>query len=219
MAVSGANIDEILKGAYNSYRENLSKSLKVNNCYRYAVLRNILYKKGKYIELITGYDSRLRYFFEWWKQLFGESEGKDGTGIFPASAIFTTDLHSLGQFIQEGNKILFETVLKAKNVDEGLTVPLSQDNGDGMNYLSGEKLNYINEKAFEATALAHTQGGTPNIIMTIQNYSEYYLGYMIYFFEKACAVSSYLMGVNPFNQPGVEKYKTNMFKLLKKPGY
>lgn len=219
LAVSGANIDEILKGAYNSYRENLSKSLKVNNCYRYAVLRNILYKKGKYIELITGYDSRLRYFFEWWKQLFGESEGKDGTGIFPASAIFTTDLHSLGQFIQEGNKILFETVLKAKNVDEGLTVPLSQDNGDGMNYLSGEKLNYINEKAFEATALAHTQGGTPNIIMTIQNYSEYYLGYMIYFFEKACAVSGYLMGVNPFNQPGVEKYKTNMFKLLKKPGY
>ncbi len=219
LAVSGADIDKILKGAYDSYQENLSKSLKVNNCYRYAVLRNILYKKGKYIELITGYDSRLRYFFEWWKQLFGESEGKDGTGIFPASAIFTTDLHSLGQFIQEGNKILFETVLKAKNVDEGLTVPLYKDDIDGMNYLSDKKLNYINEKAFEATVLAHTRGGTPNIIMTIENYSEYYLGYIIYFFEKACAVSSYLMGVNPFNQPGVEKYKTNMFKFLGKPGY
>lgn len=218
LAVSGADIDEILSGARKSYEESLSKSLKINNCYKYAVLRNIFYKKGKNIELMTGYDSRLRYFFEWWKQLFGESEGKSGTGIFPATAVFTTDLHSMGQFIQEGNKILFETVIKAQNYDKGLVVPPCESNIDELNYLEGKKLNYINEKAFEATVLAHTSGGTPNIIIKIDNYSEYCLGYIIYFFEKACAVSSYLMNVNPFNQPGVEEYKANMFKLLGKPG-
>lgn len=219
LAVSGANIDEILSGARDSYEENLNKSLKINDCYKYAVLRNIFYKKGKHIELIAGYDSRLRYFFEWWKQLFGESEGKNCTGIFPATAIFTTDLHSMGQFIQEGNKILFETVIKARNFDEGLIVPHCENDLDELNYLEGKKLNYVNEKAFEATVLAHTNGGTPNIIITIDSYSEYWLGYIIYFFEKACAVSGYLMNVNPFNQPGVEEYKVNMFRLLGKPGY
>lgn len=218
LAVSGANIDEILKGSYDSYKYFLNKSLKSNYCYKYAVLRNIFYNRGKFVELITGYDSKLRYFFEWWKQLFGESEGKNGKGIFPASAIFTTDLHSIGQFIQEGNKILFETVLKVKKPNEGLSVPEYENNLDNLNYLCGKKLNYINEKAFEATVSAHTNGGTPNNIITIDKYSEYNLGYIVYFFEKACAVSGYLMDVNPFNQPGVEEYKKNMFKLLKKPG-
>lgn len=219
LAVSGVNIDEMLRGAYDSYRNSLDKSLNVNDCYKYAALRNLFYKKGKLVELIAGYDSRLRYFFEWWKQLFGESEGKCGKGIFPASAVFTTDLHSLGQFIQDGNKILFETILNVKNPESKLFIPECEDDLDNLNYLCGKDLNYINEKALEATVLAHTEGSTPNIIISIDDYSEYSLGYILYFFEKACAMSSYLMNVNPFNQPGVEAYKTNMFKFLGKPGY
>ncbi len=220
LAVSGANIEEILKGAKNAYEKYLISDFDDNNCYKYAVLRNILYKKGKIIEMILGYEPRLNMFFEWWKQLFGESEGKEGKGIFPASAIFSTDLHSLGQFIQEGNKILFETVIKIKHNSSNLILKEDEKNLDGLNYLAGKSVDYINNKAFEATALAHTDGGgVPNIIISINETKEYDFGYLIYFFEKACAISSYLLGVNPFNQPGVEAYKKNMFRFLEKPGY
>ncbi len=219
LAVSGADIDEILKGALDARRKYMHEDLKNNDCYRYAVLRNILYQKGKTIEMIVGYESRLGMFFEWWKQLFGESEGKEGKGIFPASAVFSTDLHSLGQFIQEGSKILFETILKIERSSGNLIMKNDEKNQDNLNYLAGKSIEYINNKAFEATAMAHGEGGVPNIIINIDKTDEYNLGYLIYFFEKACAISCYLMGVNPFNQPGVEAYKKNMFKLLKKPGY
>lgn len=219
LAVSGADIDEILRGAAEAYEKYMIETLQINDCYKYAVLRNILYKKGKSIEMMVGYEPRLGLLFEWWKQLFGESEGKDGKGIFPASAVFSTDLHSLGQFIQEGSKILFETVIKIKNSSNDLILKKDEKNLDGLNYLAGKSVNYINNKAFEATALAHTCGGVPNIIITVDQADEYNLGYLVYFFEKSCAISGYLLGVNPFNQPGVEAYKKNMFKLLGKPGY
>lgn len=219
LAVSGADIYKILKGAADAYKAYMSENFKTNDCCKYAVLRNILYQKGKNIEMIVGYEPRLSMFFEWWKQLFGESEGKDGKGIFPASAVFSTDLHSLGQFIQEGSKILFETVVKIKNSGNSLTINKDEKNLDGLNYLAGKSIDYINDKAFEATVMAHTEGGVPNIIITADKFDEYNLGYLIYFFEKACAISCYLMDVNPFNQPGVEAYKKNMFKLLGKPGY
>ncbi len=217
IAVSGANIDELLQGAADARQKFQNCDLAQNDCYKYAVLRNILHKKGKSVELITGYEPRLRVFFEWWKQLFGESEGKDGKGIFPASAIFSTDLHSLGQFIQDGSKILFETVFKVKNSSKEVIVPRSADDTDGLNYLVGKSFNYINEKVFEATLRAHTEGNVPNIVINLENDKEYGLGYAFYFFEKACAISAYLLGVNPFNQPGVEAYKKNMFALLGKP--
>lgn len=217
IAVSGADIDELLSGAADAMQKFQNCNLAQNDCYRYAVLRNILHKKGKSIELMTGYEPRLRVFFEWWKQLFGESEGKDGKGIFPASAIFSTDLHSLGQFIQDGSKILFETVLKVKSSSKSVLVPRNTDNIDGLNYLAGNSLDHINEKVFEATLHAHTEGNVPNIVINLENDKEYGLGYAFYFFEKACAISAYLLGVNPFNQPGVEAYKRNMFELLGKP--
>lgn len=217
IAVSGANIDELLRGAVDARLKFQNQDINQNNCYKYAILRNILYKKGKSIELITGYEPRLRTFFEWWKQLFGESEGKDRQGIFPASAIFSTDLHSLGQFIQDGSKILFETVFKIKDSSKDVMVLESDDNLDGLNYLSGKSLNYVNDKVFEATLFAHTDGEVPNIVVNLDNDREYGLGYAFYFFEKACAISAYLLGVNPFDQPGVEAYKKNMFELLGKP--
>lgn len=217
IAVSGANIDELMKGAQAAKFKFQNHDLNQNDCYKYAVLRNIFYKKGKSVELITGYEPRLRTFFEWWKQLFGESEGKNGKGIFPASAVFSTDLHSLGQFIQEGSKILFETVVKINNVADNVFIRENDDNLDGLNYLSGKSLNYVNDKIFEATLRAHTEGDVPNIVLNLNNGQECGLGFMFYFFEKACAISAYLLGVNPFNQPGVEAYKKNMFELLGKP--
>lgn len=217
IAVSGANIDELLRGAADARLQFQDGDINNNECYKYAVLRNILYKKGKSVELITGYEPRLRTFFEWWKQLFGESEGKDEKGIFPASTVFSTDLHSLGQFIQDGSKILFETVFKIKNSFDGIFISKDTDDIDGLNYLSGKSLNYVNEKVFEATLSAHTEGNVPNIVIKLDNDREYGLGFAFYFFEKACAISAYMLGVNPFNQPGVEAYKKNMFALLGRP--
>ncbi len=219
IAVSGANIEEILNGALVA-NENFQKNNIENNiCNKYAAIRNILYRKGKQIELLVGYEPHLYGITEWFKQLFAESEGKDSKGIFPASSIFSTDLHSIGQFIQDGSKIIFETVLQIKNNSPDITIKQSKNDEDKLNFLAGKTVSYINKKAFEGTVLAHTDGGVPNIILNLENISEYTLGYMIYFFEKACAVSGYMLGINPFNQPGVEAYKKNMFALLGKHGY
>lgn len=216
IAVSGANIDDILIGAQKSYEDFKVCDIEKNACYKYAILRNILYNKNKFIEVLVGYEPKFRMFCEWWKQLFGESEGKNNKGIFPASMIFSTDLHSLGQFIQEGNKILFETILMVEKDNYSLKINVSDKNLDGLNYIENKTLDEINKNIFLATANAHYSGNVPNIILKIKDNKEYDLGYLIYFFEKACAISGYLLGVNPFNQPGVEEYKKNMFKLLGK---
>lgn len=213
LAVAGANIKEILNGAKDAC-EKYKFLNSENECYKYAVLRNALYNKGKSIELMAGYEPWMKCFFEWWRQLFGESEGKLNKGIFPSSVIFSTDLHSMGQFIQEGSKILFETVMTIKNDVQDVVIPHEDENMDNLNYLSGKTMKFINDKAFEGTIAAHVDGGVPNIHIEIDDADEYNLGYIIYFFEKACAVSAYILGVNPFNQPGVEAYKRNMFSLL-----
>ena len=219
IAASGINIDKIMEGARFAQDKYSDSSLKYNECYQYAVVRNLLYEQEKSIEMLVSYEPRMHYFIEWWKQLFGESEGKDGKGLFPTGAEFTTDLHSLGQYIQEGRRILFETVLNIQNVKRDITINIDEDNLDNLNYLYGKKLSYVNKKAMEGTVQAHVDGGVPNIIIHIDELNENTIGQLIYFFEKACAMSAELLEVNPFNQPGVEKYKTNMFKLLKKPGY
>ncbi len=219
IAASGINIDKIMEGARFAQDKYSDSSLKYNECYQYAVVRNLLYEQEKSIEMLVSYEPRMHYFIEWWKQLFGESEGKDGKGLFPTGAEFTTDLHSLGQYIQEGRRILFETVLDIQNVKRDITINTDEDNLDNLNYLYGKKLSYVNKKAMEGTVQAHVDGGVPNIIIHIDELNENTIGQLIYFFEKACAMSAELLEVNPFNQPGVEKYKTNMFKLLKKPGY
>lgn len=213
LAVAGANVREILNGAKNACEEYKDLSFE-NECYKYAVLRNVLYNKGKAIELMAGYEPWLKCFFEWWRQLFGESEGKSGKGIFPSSVVFSTDLHSMGQFIQEGSRILFETVITVKNDMQNVVIPHESENMDNLNYLSEKSMKFINDKAFEGTIAAHVDGGVPNIHIEIDDADEYNLGYIIYFFEKACAISAYILGVNPFNQPGVEAYKNNMFSLL-----
>jgi len=219
IAVSGANIEEMMKGAAQA-REDLSKSeLMENAAYQYAAIRNILYNKGKTIEMLINYEPALQYFAEWWKQLFGESEGKDQKGIFPASANFSTDLHSLGQYIQEGRRDLFETILMVEKPCHELVIEAEETDLDGLNYLAGKTVDFVNTKAFEGTLLAHTDGGVPNLVITLPELNEYTFGYLVYFFEKACAMSGYLLGVNPFDQPGVEAYKVNMFALLGKPGY
>lgn len=219
IAASGIDIDMLMKGAQTAEDKYSDTSLKYNECYKYAVARNLLYESDKSIEMLVTYEPKMHYMIEWWKQLFGESEGKDGKGLFPAGAEFTTDLHSLGQYIQEGRRIMFETVLNIENIDKDITINFDEDNLDNLNYLQGKKLSYVNQKAMEGTIQAHTEGGVPNIVMDIDYLNEESLGELIYFFEKACAMSAELLEVNPFNQPGVEKYKTNMFKLLKKPGY
>lgn len=219
IAASGIDIDMLMKGAQTSEDKYSDTSLKYNECYKYAVARNLLYESDKSIEMLVTYEPKMHYMIEWWKQLFGESEGKDGKGLFPAGAEFTTDLHSLGQYIQEGRRIMFETVLNIENIEKDITINFDEDNLDNLNYLQGKKLSYVNQKAMEGTIQAHTEGGVPNIVMDIDYLNEESLGELIYFFEKACAMSAELLEVNPFNQPGVEKYKTNMFKLLKKPGY
>ena len=218
IAASGINIDKLMEGARFAQDKYSDSMLEYNECYQYAVARNLLYEKDKSIEMLVAYEPRMHFFIEWWKQLFGESEGKDGKGLFPAGAEFTTDLHSLGQYIQEGRRILFETVLDVKNVNKDITINIDEDNLDNLNYLSGKKLSYVNKKAMEGIK-AHVDGDVPNIVIHIDKLDEETIGELIYFFEKACAMSAELLEVNPFNQPGVEKYKTNMFKLLKKPGY
>ena len=219
IAASGLNIDKLMEGARIAEDKYSDSSLEYNQCYQYAVARNLLYEKDKSVEMLVSYNPRMHYFIEWWKQLFGESEGKDGKGLFPAGAEFTTDLHSLGQYIQEGRKILFETVLDIENSNTDITINMDEDNLDNLNYLYGKKLSYVNKMAMQGTIKAHSEGDVPNIIVHIVKLNEETIGELIYFFEKACAMSAELLEVNPFNQPGVEKYKTNMFKLLKKPGY
>lgn len=219
IATAGINIDKLLDGARIAQEKYLDKSLKYNDCYKYAVARNILYKNEKNIEILVSYEPKLHYMTEWWKQLFGESEGKDLKGIYPTGAEFTTDLHSLGQYIQEGRRNLFETVINIKEADSNVFINQDEENLDELNYLTGKGLDEINRKAMEGTIEAHIEGEVPNIILTMDNLNEYTLGHLIYFFELACAMSGKLLGVNPFNQPGVEKYKKNMFRLLGKPGY
>ena len=218
IAVAGCDIDGLMKGAAQA-REDFSADFDNNDCYKYAALRNILYRKGKAVELMVSYDPAFCMMLEWYKQLFGESEGKDNKGILPDSVVFSTDLHSMGQFIQDGSRIMFETVIDIKNPKQDLFLEDDAENIDGLNFLTNQNMSVVNRKAFEGTVLAHTEGGVPNIILELDKIDEENLGYMIYFFEKACAVSGYVMGVNPFNQPGVESYKSNMFALLGKPGY
>ena len=217
IAAAGCDIDKLMAGA----REGMKKySADDNNdCYKYAALRNILYRKGKSVEMLVSYDPSFTMMGEWFKQLFGESEGKDDKGIFPSAATFSTDLHSLGQFIQDGSKLMFETVMHIKTPKSDLFLEPDKDNLDGLNFLTNQNMSVVNEKAYQGTILAHTEGGVPNIVIDVDKLDEENLGEMIYFFEKACAISGYMLGVNPFNQPGVESYKKNMFALLGKPGY
>ena len=219
IAVAGINIDKLMEGARFAQEKYNDPSLKYNDCYKYAAARNVLYKKNKRIEILACYNPKLHYLIEWWKQLYGESEGKELKGIFPAGAEFTTDLHSLGQYIQEGRRCLFETVLDVQQEISDITINFEEDSLDGLNYLADKTLNYVNQKAMEGTIKAHTDGGVPNIRIKLEKLDEETIGHLIYFFAKACAMSGLLLGVNPFNQPGVEKYKTNMFELLGKPGY
>lgn len=218
IAVAGCDIDAIMQGAKNA-QDELAENNDSNDCYKYAVTRNILYRKNKSVEMLVTYDPSFTLMTEWFKQLFGESEGKDNKGIFPTSATFSTDLHSLGQFIQDGSKIIFETVVDIKKPKQDLFLENDKENLDGLNFLTNQNMSVVNRKALEGTILAHTEGGIPNIVLEIEEINEKNFGYLVYFFEKACAISGYMLGVNPFDQPGVESYKKNMFALLGKPGY
>ncbi|OXC19261.1 glucose-6-phosphate isomerase [Lactobacillus crispatus] len=219
IAASGADIDELMKGAADARADYTDTDLSKATPYQYAALRNILYRKGYTTEIVENYEPSLRMFGEWCKQLMGESEGKDQKGIYPSSANFTTDLHSLGQYIQEGLRNLFETVIRVENPRHDVKIPGDEKNLDQLNFLEGKSLNYVNDRAYEGVVLAHTDGGVPVMTVNIPDQSAHTLGYMIYFFELAIAISGYLNGINPFNQPGVEAYKRNMFGLLNKPGY
>ncbi|HJE20543.1 MAG TPA: glucose-6-phosphate isomerase [Aliicoccus persicus] len=216
---AGIDIDEMLEGATAAQKDTQETTLKDNHAYVYAIIRNILYNKGYQTEMLVNYEPRLQYLSEWWKQLFGESEGKDYKGIMPHSANFTTDLHSLGQYIQEGRRSLFETVIQVDTPLSDITIEADEDNLDKLNYLTGMTISEVNQRALEGTVLAHVDGGVPNLIVKIPKLDAYTYGYLTYFFMKACAISGYLLGVNPFDQPGVEAYKTNMFALLNKPGF
>ena len=219
IACAGIDIDKLMTGAANAVEKYNVPDISVNDCYKYAAIRNILYRAGKKVEMYVSYEPDFTLLNEWLKQLYGESEGKENKGIFPASAIYSTDLHSLGQYVQEGERLLFETVFVFNEPKRELIIEADEANVDGLNFLAGKGMSYINRKAFEGTVLAHTDGGVPNIIIEADRMDEENLGEMIYFFEKACAVSGYILGVNPFDQPGVESYKNNMFALLGKPGY
>lgn len=219
IAVAGIDIDLMMKGAQKA-REDYSKdSIKENECYTYAAARTALYNKGKDIEILVNYEPALTYFSEWWKQLFGESHGKDGKGLFPASVNFSTDLHSMGQYIQDGKRNIFETVINVGKMNSSFTIEANEDNLDGLNFIAGKTMDEVNKNAFKGTLLAHLDGGVPNIIINLEDKKEESFGYMVYFFELACAISGYMLGINPFDQPGVEAYKKNMFALLGKPGY
>ena len=219
IAVAGIDIDAMMQGAQKAMDDLSVESIEENAALKYAVLRNILSRKGKNVEIMVGYDPFLLMLNEWWKQLFGESEGKDNKGILPDSVIFSTDLHSLSQYIQDGQRTLFETVLTIKDCGSDYTIPRDEANVDGLNFLAGKTLDYVNKTAMLATLLAHNDGGVPNIVIELENRSAAAFGYLVYFFELSCAISGYLLGVNPFDQPGVEAYKKNMFALLGKPGY
>ncbi len=219
IAVSGADIDKLMAGAAAARDEYMDTDLTKNDCYRYAAIRNAFYRKGKEIELLVSYEPRFTMMAEWFKQLYGESEGKDNKGLFPASVTFSTDLHSMGQYIQDGKRMLFETVVTIDDCGDDVIIKEDSENGDGLNFLSGKPLSFVNRKAFEGTVLAHTDGGVPNLVISMDKADEEDFGRLVYFFEKACAISGYMLGVNPFDQPGVEAYKKNMFALLGKPGY
>ena len=219
IGVAGANLDAMMEGAKAAFEKYQNPKLSENDCYAYAAARNALYKKGKVIEIMVNYEPGLHFVTEWWKQLYGESEGKDGKGIFPAGVDFTTDLHSMGQYIQDGMRDLFETTILVEKPRRKIIIGADEENLDGLNFLAGKDLNEVNMKASQGTLLAHTDGGVPNLSLMIPAMDEYSFGAMVYFFEKACGISGYLLGVNPFNQPGVEAYKKNMFALLGKPGY
>ena len=219
IATAGINIDKLMKGAADARGKYSDQDVKFNDCYKYAVIRNLLYNSGKTTEILANYEPQLHYMTEWWKQLYGESEGKDGKGIFPAGVDFTTDLHSMGQYIQDGNRNLMETVICVEEPKSNIVLSEDKENLDGLNFLAGKDLDYINKKAMEGTIEAHVTGNVPNMKITIDKLDEENMGHLIYFFEKACAMSGLILGVNPFNQPGVEEYKKNMFRLLEKPGY
>ena len=219
IAAAGIDIDALMLGAANARQELMSTDINENDCYKYVAIRNALYQKGKKTEMFISYEPCFTMMNEWLKQLFGESEGKENKGLFPTSAIFSTDLHSLGQYIQEGERIMFETVVSFKKPKQEIFIKEDPENVDGLNFLTGKSISYVNEKAYQGTVLAHNDGGVPNIIIKADDMTEASLGYLIYFFEKACAISGYVLGINPFDQPGVESYKRNMFALLGKPGY
>ena len=219
IAAAGCDIDKMMEGAQAAREAYASDDLAANDAAKYAALRNLMYRKGKTTEILVSYEAAMLMMNEWWKQLYGESEGKDNMGIYPSSVIFSTDLHSLGQYIQEGRRNLFETVVAIKKSNDTVVIPNDPNNIDGLNFLSGEELHKVNEAAMNATLLAHVDGGVPNILLELEDRSEYSFGWMVYFFELACAISGYTLGVNPFNQPGVEAYKKNMYALLGKPGY
>ena len=219
IAAAGADIDKLMQGAAKAAAEFNKEDMYKNDCYLYAALRNAFYRKGKSVELLVSYEPRFALMAEWFKQLFGESEGKDNKGLFPASVIFSTDLHSMGQYVQDGSRIMFETVVNFCESENDVVIEKEENNGDGLNFLAGKTMSFVNEKAFEGTVLAHTDGGVPNLVINVDKADEENLGQLIYFFEKACAISGYILGVNPFDQPGVESYKKNMFALLGKPGF
>lgn len=219
IAAAGCDIAALMQGAKDAQDALCDPDLSKNDCYRYAAARTMLYRKGRAVEMLVSYEPSCTLLAEWWKQLYGESEGKDGKGLFPASATFSTDLHSLGQFVQDGTNLLFETVLDIEKPQLEWTIEEDPENIDGLNFLTGRTMAEVNRKAFEGTVLAHADGGTPTLVLRVPAADEYSLGYLVYFFEKACAISGYMLGVNPFDQPGVESYKKNMFALLGKPGY
>lgn len=219
IAAAGLDISKMMEGALAAYNEYNNEDLNTNECYKYAAVRNILYRRSKAIEVLLSYEPALQYFMEWWKQLYGESEGKDGKGIFPASMLFSTDLHSLGQFVQDGTRNLFETIIHVETPKEEVVIINDEENLDGLNFISGKTMDYVNTQAFRGTMLAHNDGDVPIGVLNVPALDEFHFGQMVYFFEKACGISGYLLGVNPFDQPGVEEYKKNMFALLGKPGY
>lgn len=219
IAAAGIDIDSLMSGAAKAREELMSDSIDENDCYKYVAVRNALYNKGKSTEMFVSYEPCFTMMNEWIKQLFGESEGKEGKGLFPTSAVFSTDLHSLGQYIQQGERIMFETVINFAKPQKEIVIKAEEGNIDGLNFLAGKTMAFVNKKAFEGTVLAHNDGGVPNIVLDVDAMDEENLGYLIYFLEKACAVSGYVLGINPFDQPGVESYKKNMFALLGKPGY
>ncbi len=219
IAAAGCDIDALMSGAQQAAKDYNIDDIDKNPCYQYAALRNAFYRKGKSIELLVSYEPRFTMMAEWFKQLFGESEGKDNKGLFPASVTFSTDLHSMGQFVQDGSRLMFETVVTIGDNGSDVVIEKEDNDGDGLNFLAGKTMSYVNQKAFEGTVLAHTDGGVPNLVIEVDKADEENLGRLIYFFEKACAISGYMLGVNPFDQPGVESYKKNMFALLGKPGY
>ena len=220
LAAAGINVDELVRGARDMEKATgTDVPFEKNPAMIYAAARTALYRAGKKIEILASYDPKLLYVAEWWKQLYGESEGKDGKGLFPASMIFSTDLHSLGQYVQQGLRNMYESVIWVKNAKLDQEIPFEESNADGLNFVAGKNMQFVNEKAFQGTVLAHAQGGVPSVVLELDEMNEFTMGQLIYFYEKACGISAYVLGVNPFDQPGVQMYKSNMFALLGKPGY